>query len=228
MSGWCSVSFQMSVCDTLLPAGPHWQAHVIPVTFPEPSHFIRTVINHCWNNVVAWNTGAATALRRRASAARGLLGTRQGARGKALPWWSLGSIEDHHPAVTSVGIGGCNFNPRAGIRYLGLLCVCTNDGETLFQKKKKINCNKRTDCEKGPRVLAWKYFNWSLRTWLETTPPMSQLLLQNACFLLPAVSLNSQWCQDVGTQTWTVVTSLAAQLPLTPSPSPLPPYTEVR
>lgn len=67
----------MSVCDTLLPAGPHWQARVIPVTFPEPSHFIRTVINHCWNNVVAWNTGAATSLRRRASAARGLVGTCQ-------------------------------------------------------------------------------------------------------------------------------------------------------
>lgn len=67
----------MSVCDTLLPAGPHWQARVIPVTFPEPSHFIRTVINHCWNNVVAWNTGVATSLRRRASAARGLVGTCQ-------------------------------------------------------------------------------------------------------------------------------------------------------
>lgn len=76
-NGWYFVPFQMSVCDTLLPAGPHWQARVIPVTFPEPSHFIRTVINHCWNNVVAWNTGVATSLRRRASAARGLVGTCQ-------------------------------------------------------------------------------------------------------------------------------------------------------
>lgn len=96
------------------------------------------------------------------------------------------------------------------------------------KKKKKLTATKGQIAKKGPHVLAWEYFTWSLRTWLETTPPMSQLLLQNACFLLPAVSLNSQWCQDVGTQTWTVVTSLAAQLPLTPSPSPLPPYTEVR
>lgn len=65
----------------LLPAGPHWQAHVIRVTFSEPSHFIRTVINHCRNNVVVL---------RRARAARGLLGTCQGATGKALPWWKLG------------------------------------------------------------------------------------------------------------------------------------------
>lgn len=123
-----TVSLQMSVCDTLLPAGPHWQAHVIPVTFSEPSHFIRTVINHRRNNVVAWNTGAATVLRRRASAARGLLGARQGATGKALPWWSLSrSIEDHHPTVTSVGIAGCNSNPRAGFGYSG----CSMSAQTM-------------------------------------------------------------------------------------------------
>lgn len=87
VSGWRCVSFQTSVCDTLLHAGPHWQAHVIPVTFPEPSHFIRPVINHCRNNVVAWNAGAAAVQRRRASAAMGLLGTHAGATGKVLPWW---------------------------------------------------------------------------------------------------------------------------------------------
>lgn len=129
-SGWYFIPVQMSVRDTLLPAGPRWRAHVIPVTFPQPSHFIRTVINHCWNNVVAWNIGAATAPRRRASAARGLLGTCQGATAKALPWWNLCSMEDHHLPVTSAGISGCSSNTRGSVQKWGLQC-CYN--MTIFR-----------------------------------------------------------------------------------------------
>lgn len=68
----CSPSFQM--CHELLPAGRCWRVRVITVTFQDPSHSIRMVINHGGNSVADW--------KHHLGAARGALpGMCQGAEG---------------------------------------------------------------------------------------------------------------------------------------------------
>lgn len=97
------------VCVRYVP--PCWRCADKPVTFPEPSHFIRMVINHRRNNVPAWNsrgyrgTGEESLRCQRGAAWRAPGCNRQNV--------AMVSSEDRHPAVTSAGTRGLDL--QAGV-----------------------------------------------------------------------------------------------------------------